>query len=71
LNEDDHHGHFDPLWYDRVEPDAPPGLLLNAAAYVFLMLLAGIAGAAWLYWIPDRVWCWASERIQRRRATSD
>jgi hypothetical protein len=68
VDEDDYHGRFDPLWYDRVEPDLPPGLLLNLAAYLFLMLMAAVVVGAHVYWMPDRLWCWVSRRIQSSRA---
>ena len=71
LDEDDPHGTFDPLWYDRSEPDTPPGLILNAAAYVFLWLVAGFMMAARLYWLPDRLWCWVIGYVARRRQTGD
>jgi hypothetical protein len=71
LNEDDPQGHFDPLWYDWVEPDAPPGPLLNAAACVMLLLLAGFTMAVRVYWFPDKLWCWASSRIERHLTAKD
>ncbi|GLS73224.1 hypothetical protein GCM10007890_52390 [Methylobacterium tardum] len=65
MNEDDSHGLLDPLWYDRAEPDEPPGLFLNAAAYLFLLLMTGFRVGVHVYWLPDQLWCWASDRIRR------
>ena len=67
MNENDPHGLFDPLWYDRSEPDTPPGFILNAAAYVFLWLVAGFMLVARFYGLPDRLWCRVTNHIERRR----
>lgn len=57
----------DPLWYDRAEEDTPPGLILRVAAYLFLLLTAGLVTVARVYWLPDKLWYWASNHIERRR----
>ncbi|MBB2964918.1 hypothetical protein [Methylobacterium sp. R2-1] len=51
----------DPIWYDRVPPDEPPGLLLSAGAVVIVGLVdAGIFAieatrrfAAWLLEVDE------------------
>ncbi|MBL7406529.1 hypothetical protein INQ30_29905, partial [Escherichia coli] len=45
----------DPLWYDRTESGAPPGPILEALAWLFLLAIAGCAGLVWLYGMPDRL----------------
>ncbi|TXM99655.1 hypothetical protein FV242_24785 [Methylobacterium sp. WL64] len=60
MNENDPHWDADPLWYDRAEPEALPGRLLNGLAYLVLLLLAGMAGVVRLYRLPDALWCRAA-----------
>ena len=66
LDENDPHWDADPLWYDRAEPEALPGRLLNGLAYLVLLLLAGMAGVVRLYRLPDALWCRAADQIRRR-----
>ncbi|MCJ2073753.1 hypothetical protein MKK75_34020 [Methylobacterium sp. J-030] len=68
MREDDRQEMTDPLWYDRVEPDVPPGLMLNAVAYLVLLVIAGIRIAISVYWLPDSFWCRVSRRLARHRA---
>ncbi|MCJ2086309.1 hypothetical protein MKK88_09925 [Methylobacterium sp. E-005] len=68
MNEDDPEKLVDPLWYDRVEPDVPPGALLNAAAYMLLLVMAGFRIAISVYWLPDTLWSRTIRRIARYRA---
>lgn len=65
MNEDDPQGLFDPLWYDRAEPEAPASLALNAAAFLLLLLMIGAGIAVRVYWLPDTVWCWSARFIAR------
>jgi hypothetical protein len=65
LNEDEPQGLLDPLWYDRVEPDAPPGPFLMAAAYLLLWLICGFRVGIHIYWLPDKLWVWTSDCIRR------
>jgi hypothetical protein len=46
----------DPLWYDRAEPDEPPGLWLHASAGVFWVLASSLTVVRFVYRMPDRVW---------------
>ncbi|MDP4006787.1 hypothetical protein [Methylobacterium sp. NEAU K] len=66
MDENDPHGHDDPLWYDRVGPDAAPGVILEALAYAVLLLMAGAVTALRLYRLPDALWCRAAAWIRRR-----
>ncbi|TXM93083.1 hypothetical protein FV227_27260 [Methylobacterium sp. WL119] len=59
----------DPLWYDRAEPDEPPGLWLHALAGVFWVLASSINVAKSVYRMPDRVWQRGTGWIARRMAT--
>jgi hypothetical protein len=70
LDDNDPRRYDDPLWYDRAEADEPPGLMLNAVAYLFLLLLAACAMVVKLYWLPNRLWCRIAGWIQRRRVAS-
>lgn len=65
MNENDPQRSFDPLWYDRAEPDAPTGLLLNASACLLLLLMVCLTVAVRVYWFPDRLWRRVSSRIER------
>jgi hypothetical protein len=56
----------DPLWYDRTESGAPPGPILEALAWLFLLAIAGCAGLVWLYGMPDRLWRAAARRLPSR-----
>ena len=67
MDENDPRRYDDPRWYDRAEIDVSPGLILNSAAYLFLLLAAGVVTVARVYWLPDRLWCWAADCIERRR----
>lgn len=67
LDDNDPRRYDDPLWYDRAEADEPPGLMLNAVAYLFLLLLAACAIVVKLYWLPNRLWCGIAGWIERRR----
>ncbi|XYD06967.1 hypothetical protein R1A27_17515 [Methylobacterium sp. NMS12] len=58
----------DPIWYDRIEVDAPPGLILDLIAHVFVLIMAGLGAARTLYWLPTQLWRRASHRILHRRA---
>lgn len=71
LEEGDPNGGSDPLWYDCVEVDTPPGLVLNTAAYLFLWAVAGLMLLPRLYWLPDRLWCRVASHVQRRREMGD
>ena len=66
MDENDPHWDADPLWYDRAEPEALPGWVLNDLAYLVLLLLSGIATGMRLYRLPDRLWCSSVDRIRRR-----
>jgi hypothetical protein len=44
--------------------------MLNAVAYLFLLLLAACAMVVKLYWLPNRLWCRIAGWIQRRRVAS-
>ena len=66
MDENDPHWDVDPLWYDRVEPDTAPGRVLDGLAYLILLMLAGIAAGLRLYRLPDRLWCRAADRLNRR-----
>ncbi|WP_419829221.1 hypothetical protein [Methylobacterium sp.] len=68
MDENDPHWDADPLWYDRAEPEALPGRLLNGLAYLVLLLLAGMAGVMRLYRLPDALWCRAAAWHARRTA---
>lgn len=70
LDDNDPRRYDDPIWYDRAEADEKPGLVLNVAAYAFLLLLAACAVAVQVYWLPNRLWCRASDWIKRRRVGS-
>lgn len=48
----------DPLWYDRVEPCEPPGLVIRVTAVLFLAACA-------IYHVPDQLYV-ACERFVRR-----
>ncbi|XYD07585.1 hypothetical protein R1A27_21095 [Methylobacterium sp. NMS12] len=48
----------DPLWYDRTESGTPPGPVLEALAWLFLLVIAGCAALVWLY--GGRTACGAS-----------
>jgi hypothetical protein len=71
LDENDPHWDADPLWYDRAEPEAPPGVLLDGLAYLVLLLLAGLACGVRVYRLPDRLWCktaaWLARQTTRPR----
>ena len=67
MTENDRQEKSDPLWYDRAEPDLPPGLGLTVAAYLLLLLMAGVRLAISVYWLPDALWCRTLRYIQRRR----
>jgi len=71
LDENDPHWDADPLWYDRAEPEAPPGVLLDGLAYLVLLLLAGLACGVRVYRLPDRLWCktaaWLTRQTTRPR----
>ncbi|WCS25005.1 hypothetical protein LOK46_28435 [Methylobacterium sp. NMS14P] len=56
----------DPLWYDRTESGTPPGPILEALAWLFLLAIAGCAALVWLYGTPDRLWRVAERRLMRR-----
>lgn len=56
LHENDPLWHADPLWYDRAEPDDPPGIILHAAAYLFSWIFAFWALAMRIYWFPEHLW---------------
>ena len=71
LDENDPHGVCDPIWYDRAEPETAPGLVLNAAAYLFLWLVAGLMVVARLYWLPETIWGRISGHLRRRREMGD
>ena len=66
LDENDPRRYDDPIWYDRADADEPPGLMLNAVAYLFLVLLAGCAIAVKLYWLPNALWCRIAGWVERR-----
>ena len=66
MDENDPHWDADPIWYDRAEPEALPGWVLNGLAYLVLLLLSGIAAGMQLYRLPDRLWCSSVDRIRRR-----
>ncbi|SDO26647.1 hypothetical protein SAMN05216360_11817 [Methylobacterium phyllostachyos] len=68
MNKDKPDSSFDPIWYDRIEPDVRPGPALNAAAYLLLLLIAGFRIAVSVYGLPDRLWCRTSAGIARHRA---
>lgn len=67
LDDNDPRRYDDPIWYDRVEADEAPGLVLNAVAYLFLLLLAACAVVVQLYWLPNTLWCRTADWIKRRR----
>ncbi|ACB26526.1 hypothetical protein ABID82_003878 [Methylobacterium sp. PvP062] len=62
--------HEDPIWYDRIEVDEPPGLILDLLAHVFVAIMAGIGAARTLYWLPTQLWCRASRWVLHRRAAA-
>lgn len=70
LDDNDPRRYDDPLWYDQAEADEPPSLILNAVAYLFLLLLAACAVAVKLYWLPNTLWCGIAGWIERRRIAS-
>ncbi|MCJ2133759.1 hypothetical protein MKK69_06700 [Methylobacterium sp. J-026] len=70
MDDNDPRRYDDPIWYDRAEVDEPPGPILNAVAYLFLLLLAACAIAVQLYWLPNTLWCQIAGWIERRRVTS-
>lgn len=59
--------HDDPIWYDRVEPDEPPGPILQGLALSFLLLKAGLEVAVSLFWLPTTLWCGVSGWIATAR----
>lgn len=70
LDDNDPRRYDDPIWYDRVEADEPPGLILNAVAYLFLLLLAAGAVTVQVYWLPNILWCRTAGWIERRRVAA-
>ncbi|MEE7450452.1 hypothetical protein MRF4_23075 [Methylobacterium radiotolerans] len=65
MDENDPPWDTDPLWYDRTESGTPPGPILEALAWLFLLAIAGCAGLVWFYWLPDGLWRAAARRLLR------
>ncbi|MGT2480328.1 hypothetical protein ACU4GR_19090 [Methylobacterium oryzae CBMB20] len=65
MDENDPPWDTDPLWYDRTESGTPPGPILEALAWLFLLAIAGCAGLVWLYGLPDGLWRAAARRLLR------
>ncbi len=66
LNHNEPQRHTDPIWYDRAEPDEPPGLILETLAHIALIVLAGWVTAVRVYRLPDWLWCRVWDRIERQ-----
>ncbi|MEE7502851.1 hypothetical protein [Methylobacterium mesophilicum] len=62
--------HEDPIWYDRIEPDEPPGWILDLLARAYVLIGAGLGVAGALYWLPTRLWCQCSHLILRCRSAA-
>ncbi|MEE7491281.1 hypothetical protein [Methylobacterium oryzae] len=65
MDENDPPWDTDPLWYDRTESGTPPGPILEALAWLFLLAIAGCAGLVWLYGLPNGLWRAAARRLLR------
>lgn len=68
LYEDDPERHTDPLWYDRAEPDEPPGLALEIVALLALLVMTMCRAVTWLYWLPEGLWSQVTGWVERRRS---
>lgn len=68
MDENELYRYNDPLWYDRVGADEPPGFILDAAAHLVLLLLASFVALLKIYWYPDRLWFWTLSRIKQYQA---
>ncbi len=67
MYEDDPERHTDPLWYDRAEPDEPPGLTLEIVAHLALLVMTMCRTVIWLYWLPERLWSQVTGWVERHR----
>lgn len=68
MDKDEPDAIFDPLWYDRVDPEEEPGPALNAAAHLLLLLIAGFRIAVSIYWLPETLCRRSFRLIARYRA---
>lgn len=70
MTERDPYRHEDPIWYDRIEADEPPGVILDLLAHAFVQIMAALGAVRALYWLPTRLWCRAARSILRDRTTA-